>query len=438
MTRSKFAVIGGGPAGTAAGYRLRALGHDVTIYEKSAELGGRVQSRQYHGENYELGAAFVTKGIYKNTFKILEKANLLSDLRYRRSKVSLIKNSQQINTTDVINNRWLSFGARLELVKATLRILPKIWNLKISDMTNAVQYDDEDSEHLFASKYRQQISDYLLDPFLDGYCYWSPKSTSKAVLMILAREFMHKGKTYTMKNGLQQIPQYLATGCAVKTNCEITKVAKTADDKYEISYMQDGKSITQGVYDGVVCATTARVVPKIISGLNTAQKEFFNSISYSASVNVSYCYRRDKHIRSQAISFPTAGGEPFSSIVTDSGVSDDGAYIEVIKAYANGKNGKQFCSKTDSEIVKLLAIPEYLKDVLPNTHKPDNVLVQKWPEALPEFKVGHINNLKKFANGEFETDRLMFAGDYIGGPFIDGAIASGLAAAERLDGRLNG
>jgi 2-polyprenyl-6-methoxyphenol hydroxylase-like FAD-dependent oxidoreductase len=35
MTRSKVAIIGGGPAGSVAALTLHELGHDVAIYERS-------------------------------------------------------------------------------------------------------------------------------------------------------------------------------------------------------------------------------------------------------------------------------------------------------------------------------------------------------------------------------------------------------------------
>jgi oxygen-dependent protoporphyrinogen oxidase len=56
----------------------------------------------------------------------------------------------------------------------------------------------------------------------------------------------------------------------------------------------------------------------------------------------------------------------------------------------------------------------------------------RWPHALPYFDVGHIRRLSKFAGGEIETGRVVFAGDYLGGPFIEGAVTSGQAAARRL------
>lgn len=63
-----------------------------------------------------------------------------------------------------------------------------------------------------------------------------------------------------------------------------------------------------------------------------------------------------------------------------------------------------------------------------------NTYVQKWTEALPEYNVGHMKLLKAFNDCDIEgkSDKLVFAGDYLGGPFIEGAITSGFLAADRL------
>jgi NADPH-dependent glutamate synthase beta subunit-like oxidoreductase len=42
-TGKKVAIIGGGPAGLAAAYQLRRLGHGATIFDDHAELGGMMR-----------------------------------------------------------------------------------------------------------------------------------------------------------------------------------------------------------------------------------------------------------------------------------------------------------------------------------------------------------------------------------------------------------
>ena len=40
VTGKKVAIIGGGPGGLAAAYKLRLLGHGVTVFEAQNQLGG--------------------------------------------------------------------------------------------------------------------------------------------------------------------------------------------------------------------------------------------------------------------------------------------------------------------------------------------------------------------------------------------------------------
>jgi oxygen-dependent protoporphyrinogen oxidase len=56
------------------------------------------------------------------------------------------------------------------------------------------------------------------------------------------------------------------------------------------------------------------------------------------------------------------------------------------------------------------------------------------------FDVGHFQRLKDFADGIIESKDmpLVFAGDYIGGPFMEGAFTSGMQAADRLQKILGG
>ena len=50
-TGKKVAVIGGGPAGMAAAFQLRKMGHGVTVFEKDPELGGMMR---YGIPNYRI------------------------------------------------------------------------------------------------------------------------------------------------------------------------------------------------------------------------------------------------------------------------------------------------------------------------------------------------------------------------------------------------
>lgn len=51
----KIAVIGAGPAGMTAAYKLQKYGHEVTLYEAAAEVGGLSRTIELWGQKVDLG-----------------------------------------------------------------------------------------------------------------------------------------------------------------------------------------------------------------------------------------------------------------------------------------------------------------------------------------------------------------------------------------------
>ena len=57
----RIAIVGAGVSGLAAAYRLKQLGKEVVVFEKSNGLGGRVNSRQHKlGYTFDVGATSIT------------------------------------------------------------------------------------------------------------------------------------------------------------------------------------------------------------------------------------------------------------------------------------------------------------------------------------------------------------------------------------------
>ncbi len=56
----KVGIVGAGVSGLASAYRLRQLGHDVVVLEKSRQVGGRVNSRIHaEGFTFDVGATSI-------------------------------------------------------------------------------------------------------------------------------------------------------------------------------------------------------------------------------------------------------------------------------------------------------------------------------------------------------------------------------------------
>ncbi len=75
----KVAVIGGGVAGLSAAIYSSAQGHDVTLYEKHASVGGRIWESRKNGYTFEMGPSMITElWIFDELFKTVGKNNPLT------------------------------------------------------------------------------------------------------------------------------------------------------------------------------------------------------------------------------------------------------------------------------------------------------------------------------------------------------------------------
>lgn len=433
MVKLKIAVIGGGASGTAAAHRLSQLGYKVAILEKSDQLGGRIKSKSADGANVEMGASFITSGLYPKTFRVLQETGLNKDLRLRISTASIVKDSLEHTPRSLLGNSWLSLGAKIAATSRLGRLMIQGRKLSTAKLWQAEAFDTESVAEAFTSKQDKEVMEYLIQPILNGYFYWNPERTSIAMLMILLNSTRASGKTYTLQHGLQQIPQTLAKSSEIRLKCEVKTIQKSALGLYTITVIQDGKKQVISNIAGVVCATTATAVPRILPGLTDKQRSFFEAISYSSTAVVAHNYHRTSHLPARGVAYPRLENNNLAA-VTSASVATNEKFVETVKTFASGAVGHMLVAKDDTETMCELAAVSALNSRSDGSTDPFEIFVQRWPEALPEYDVGHIKRLKTFVDGEIEIkgDRIVFAGDYIGGPFIEGAITSGLQAAKRL------
>lgn len=422
MKQSHIVVIGGGAAGTAAAYKLTNLGYRVTLLEKESSLGGRIQSCNFRGVNYELGASFITRGLYPLTFDLLKATKLNRDLRARKSRVAIVNSGKAKSVTT---------GIKVTALPKVLKLLLASRKFTIKNMEAAKQYDTQSVAQAFGGKRYRAFLEYLLQPTLNGYFYWKPERTSLAFLMILMGESFRKGKTCTLKHGLQQLPEALSAGSTVLLNAEVLSVQKSGNG-YHVQVMSESKKQILEC-DGLVCATTATVALKIISDLTPRQSSFLSTVGYSSTALVARSFIAANITTPRALAFPRTENEYICSVTTDSVVNKKREVVQTIKTFGSGEVGLELCQMIDKMVTKKLNIPSIFgpQAVGEASHE---VKIKRWVEALPEYNVEYIKKLNQFIGGEKGT--LTFAGDYIGGPYIEGAISSGIQAANRLDIRL--
>ncbi len=440
--RKQIVVVGGGMAGTAAAHSLLKRGYDVTIVEKSNRLGGRMRSELVDGAAVEMGAGFITK-IYTNVRAFLADARLDGNLYRQHTASGILKDGAVRMATPglLLDNKTLSWSAKLRAVALLAKILGSWRHIDIHVPGRAEKYDAQSVAQMFHGRAGKEFLEYVLQPVLNGYFYWTPERTSEAMMLIIGKAVLVRGGTLKLSGGLQQIPEKASEGCKVLIEHAVKCVERMPSGKYQITVEHDGQ--TQFIQaDGVVCATTASVVPKIISGLSEQQIAFFSSINYSSTVVVARTYKKEQLLSDMGIAFPREEKSKLAAVTASPELAGHKLVLGTVKAYASDADGKELCNKSDEEIARVLtdAMKPIRQLVLHKDAVPISTHIQRWPEAIPMFEPGHVKKLKSFASGAIEnpTQALVFAGDYIGGPYIEGAFTSGLQAAKRLDKQLSG
>jgi oxygen-dependent protoporphyrinogen oxidase len=432
MSARRVVVIGGGAAGAAAAYRLRQAGCRVTIVEQLPRLGGRIHSLEMAGQHVEMGGSFLTTR-YTNTQRLLTELGLAGRLSFHSGSSAIMRDGrlQQLSAANFIFRRQLlSVPAKWQLLRLGWHALAAWRSLDFNDFTKAAVFDRQSVRSAFPSRGGTELVNYFIDCALNGYSYWSPEQTSYAMLLMVVK-FMLRNGSFSLEGGMQQLPEALARGCEVRLGTKVDHL-KAANSAYELA-VTGPNGPDRIAADGIVCATTASAVPMIME-LQPDRKVFFESIKYSATAVAVRHYREPVSLPAGAVAFPRPEHLPAAAITraNEAGSSDNGKSTNFVKCYASGDLGPQLEAASDQEIINLLAPEKLLHD--PALAKADDTELQRWPEALPLFETGHFRRLRLFASGRIENPHtpVVFAGDYLGGPFIEGAVTSGLQAGERL------
>jgi protoporphyrinogen/coproporphyrinogen III oxidase len=424
-------VIGGGIAGTAAAYNLNKKGYIVTILEKNDRLGGRIHSVSVNGVAVELGAGFLTNSYY-NVLSFITEAGLSKQLFTQRSNSGIIQNNTFHSPAELFF--ILSLRSKVVFTKLFIAILLLWFRIDIKNPGKIKAFDTKSVTDMFQKRPDRQVLEYIFQPILNGYCFWTPEQTSQAMLMVITK-FLLKGGRYRLQKGLQQIPEMAAKGCNLFFNCHVTRVKRDKKGHYIISFKNQGKMQTVKA-DGIICATTASGVPHIFSDLSRLQKTFFSSVDYSSTVVVAQVYQQKKTSKDVAMAIPRIEKKDIATITVATDKHLANPFYRSVKVYIPGK--KQI-AKSDAAIQKIVAteISPLRKVFLTNEAQLLASSIHRWNEAIPVFQKGSMDRLTRLIQEiENPTRPLVFAGDYLTGPCIEWAFISGKQAAERLDQRL--
>ncbi len=445
-------VVGAGPAGLTAAYRLKQYGYDVKVFEKNSEPGGAMRTIRANGFLHETGP----NTIMETSPRVTE---LVSDLGLDGEKVYaddssgiryVVKNRvmQALPTgpKDFLTSPLFSKKTLIDLIK---EIFKPAWDNRY----------EENLEQFVLRRLNHEFLDYAINPFVAGVFAGSPDRVSVkhgfGKLYQLEQEYgsMIKGqilgakkrkknkekskqtaKMFSFRNGLAALIEALVRqlDTAPEYGREIRKIQKDGDGRYHITD-QDGHQHTG---DGLLYCGTAHSLAGIdVEGIPEKAFVPLEKIVHPAVTVLTLGFRREDighSLKGFGVLIPEVEkfnilGALFNSTLFPGRAPEDTVLLTL---FIGGMRQPEKAVLADDELVKMSL--EDLNTLVEVKGDPVYTHIMRWDKAIPQYEVGYGANKELLTALEAENPGLWFAGNYRNGISAADTIVNATETAEKI------
>ena len=447
---SEILVVGAGAAGLAAAWTLAVHGKDsncrIQVLEAADKIGGRMYCEEIDGFH-----------VYGGASVIHESFATTRDLA-RKLDVELRESPRQKGAQCYAGGRFwgLYVGGSLKQALTTLRTmffspqhtLAGNWefmrlfsllkkcakDLDFDEHTRMLDLDTDQSFAEFAransfSRYLRQAGELDLNCFTAGNSEQVGAAYAKALLWLWS--INPATRSYFPRQGIGTLAKALTDACSnlIRVSTPVERII-LQDGRARGVVTASGEKIDA---DAVICATTATAAAQIMPELPGELRAVLEGVSYSSCCNIAFGL--DANILadgSHAGLFPP-GSPTFLTMVTNLAAMTPEAAPPgktLVHALVIDEHARALFALDNDEIVR--RVTEEMRRFFPAM--PENPLfakVYRWPEAICLSPGGMLRGVHDMCARLQECTRGLFlAGDYTRLPSLNGALKSGIEAAE--------
>jgi oxygen-dependent protoporphyrinogen oxidase len=421
-------VVGAGLAGLSAAARLRAAGRAPVVLEAEGQVGGRQRSVQLAGCTVEEGALFFGRN-YPVLWGHLRGLGLEPELKRYDLQAPPLPLPEAIPRDPVrlLRDARVPLRRRIGAAAFLASLLPHAREIRASlgvpfRSRRLRRLDALDADRHLARGIGRELLEFMASPFLESLSFAPARAWSAAgALQILAFAFLRD--LFGVRGGNARIARGLAAGLDVQLGARVLRLATSAAGG-EVELEVGGAVDTLRCRDVVLAVPAPAAVPLLPPALAEAAAGF----PYSASIVVANV------VRSLDLPLPSVSGL---------GGPDGRGGVRALSLEQQEPGGPVLCFGTlchprhdelfdaaDERIARMQL--EIVEEVAGRSVELLASRVIRWRHSIPVGGPGTLARRRELERLARDAPHLALAGDWLLSPSQEGALVSGLRAAERL------
>jgi oxygen-dependent protoporphyrinogen oxidase len=243
----------------------------------------------------------------------------------------------------------------------------------------------------------------------------------------------------SFRNGMATLPETIARrlGESIRTETEVIGMTPTADG-WRLGLADGGSGSIDA--DAVICAAPAYAAARIVSPHEPAAAKLLGAITYASAATVNLTFREsDFEGPPRAFGFVVPAVEhrriiaaSFSSFKFE-GRAPAGAILA--RAFIGGELHREMMNLSDDEMVA--AVRDEFRVLLGVKAAPGITVVRRWPDAMPQYDVGHLARVAEIERLIAPIPGFAIAGAAYRGVGSPDCVRSGEAAADTIFAKLS-
>jgi oxygen-dependent protoporphyrinogen oxidase len=418
----RIAVIGAGPAGLTAAHRLQLAGHEVHVLEAADTVGGRTHTHHFGPGHWTDDGAGWLGSFYPDTLALFDDLGLRSLLRVLQIRGGgdlLVRGELHPNPNSV--PRILSTGLLSSAGKARfLAWMARLFLSQPGDLRVDERFDSMPAMVAVRGAGRGG-AERIIRPSFEGPFFSRLEELSGALVRSWLRA-LSVGTFFQVEGGMDAPWRAIAGGLPVRTGVEVERVTPV-DGHVEVA----ARGLLER-FDGAVVAVPAPIACIIVDP--GALPEVLRSVVYAPHVRLYAARRGPALARSGIHAFPS---ETVATVELGSGEhgswgrTPDGWQWQLFCAPA--ASSERLLDLPDDELASQLwaAAASIDARIFPLADA-EIVHIVRWRHAVPRVGPGHFASVRRMV----QRQPVVFAGDWLVQPCVEGAVRSGIAAAEHF------